>query len=72
MAYLINGYNMDLMVPFNNQDGYKSARIRISWIDSLSRTRIVHDDPEPMQLVRYAVIGGLMMLVIIGAQNGLF
>jgi hypothetical protein len=72
MAYFINGYDIDMMVPFNNENGFKSARIHLSWVDSLSRLHVIDRTPETKTLVRYGLLGGLMMFVVIGSQNGLF
>jgi hypothetical protein len=72
MAYFFSDYEMELMVPFNNEAGFKSARIHLAWIDSLEQIRTIDNTPEAKTLLRYAVLGGLLMLVIIGSQNGLF
>jgi hypothetical protein len=72
MAYIVNGYQLEFMIPFQNEDGFKSGSIHLTWIDSLSRSRIIDHSPEAGQLARYALLGGLMMFLVIGSQNGLF
>ncbi len=72
MAYSFNRYQMEFMVPYRNEVGFKTGNIQLAWIDSLTCKRVIDRTPEARELIRYSVLGGLMMFLLIGAQNGLF
>lgn len=71
-AYIVDGYQLEFMIPYRNEVGFKSGRVHLAWIDSLSRLRTIDRMPEAKQLAQYSLLGGLMMFLIIGSQNGLF